>query len=168
MNFLAPYLTYIKIGAVVLLLAVVGRSCTVIERNAWEAKIAVQKAEAERIGREREQKNRELDNANAEHIRDLDAAYQAALADAAAGRADFERSAAERLRNARRGQSCGNVVPGSAVAPGSVPDAALRSDDGLRRNDPRIARAGELRAAIKTLQALVRDECYPFIQKYGR
>lgn len=129
------------------------------EARKWEAAHAALKAEAADTLTKATQAARDKENADAERARQVDEVYQAMLNDAYAGRDSFN----ERLRIARRGQSCADTASGQAAHPRGGENVAPLSNDGPGGSDP----AGRLRDAALELQRYA-VACHSWAIQVGR
>ncbi len=104
---------------------------------------------------------RDKDNANAELASKLEAEHTGRMADALAGRDDFERELAQRLRAAR--SACRGIVPVAAGGASQPAPTAAVSDDGHRQ----VAAGLRIRDGVKELQS-VAAECVSWAAGIGR
>jgi hypothetical protein len=129
------------------------------EARIWKTAIAEQKVEAEKILAEAYASKARQEQADADKAREVDSVYQAMVNDAYAGRDAF----ADKLRSARRGQSCGSASTGQAADPSISPSVAGVSDDGSRESDP----ASRLRDSVLELQRYAKA-CHSWALSVGR
>jgi len=150
-------LKYWRLIAVAALLAVTNFATYRYVHNAWDAERADAANDALREKARMEAQYRAREALQAETTRDLEADYVKRLADSEAGRADFERRLAERLRAPpRRADNCG--VPGPAGPPGRAESAEPAGDSQLGRIDPEaVSRVREVGKKTQELLVLCRQ-----------
>lgn len=112
-----------------------------------------------------EKENAAIAAAQAEATRNMEAAYAQRRAADDAGRADFERRLAERLR-ASNARPPGCELPRAAPDPGAAQGDAAGGDIEFRGID--IEGVQRVRAVGLELQRLVREVCVPWAHSVGR
>lgn len=128
----------------------------------WKVTISAQKQEASNLLNDAYTLKAKQEQADADKARDIDEKHAAELAVANAGRDDF----ALRLRNARRGQSCGGSGGREADDPGKREGVAGGGGVGLGQT-PAVDPIVQARGGVKELVAYA-NACYLWSMSVGR